>query len=321
MMLIYSENDGIAFELLSQARRFQAERGGAVVAALLDGNDPIRASHYFAYGAEKVYVASHPALLDLRPEPVVAALAQIVATAGADTVFVDSTRRGKERAGRLAQKLGAACVTDATGVRWIDGGWQVDRAGLGGNTVVTERISTPRAVIAVMPRTFEPGAREELSGQVIEVPIRVEPPTVRVVERLPKSTEGANLEDAEVIVCAGRGVVKREDLALVQELAAALRGEMGCTRSLATDYHWLSEERVIGLSGKRVKPHLYLGVGVSGQIQHTVGVTGAKVIAAINTDKDSPIFQMTDYGIVGDLYEVVPKLTKRLKSQATPRTV
>jgi electron transfer flavoprotein alpha subunit len=135
---------------------------------------------------------------------------------------------------------------------------------------------------------------------------------VRVVERKPKGGEGINLEDAEVIVCAGRGVAKEEDLATIRELVAALHAELACTRSLATDFHWLSEERILGLSGKRVKPRLYLGIGVSGQIQHTVGVSGARVIAAINSDKDSLIFQMADYGIVGDLYEVVPKLVKRL---------
>ncbi len=313
MILVYSENDNSAFELLSQARRFQSERGGEVVAALLDGNAAPRAQSYFAYGAEKVYAASHPALQGVRPGPVASALAQLVEAAKADTVFVDSARRGKELAGRLAQKLGAGCVTDAIGVRWVDGAWQVDRAGLGGNTVVTERITAPRAVIAVMPKTFELGERMERSGQVVEVPVEVELSPVRVVERQPKGGEGANLEDAEVIICVGRGVAKQEDLALVQELAAVLHGEIACTRSLATDYHWLSEDRMIGLSGKRVKPRLYLGLGVSGQIQHTVGVTGAKVIAAINTDKEAPIFQMADYGIVGDLYEVVPKLVKRLK--------
>lgn len=313
MILVYSESDNNAFELLSQARCFQSERGGEVVAALLDGNATPRAQSYFAYGAEKVYAASHPALQGLQPGPVAAALAQIVQAAGADTVFVDSARRGKELAGRLAQKLGAACVTDATGVRWIDSAWQVDRAGLGGNTVITERIIAPKAVIAVIPKTFELGERQARSDQVIEVPVAVEPSPIQVVEQLPKGGEGANLEDAEVIVCIGRGVAKQADLALAQELAAALRGEIACTRSLATDYHWFSEDRMIGLSGKRVKPKLYLGLGVSGQIQHTVGVAGAKVIAAINTDKEAPIFQMADYGIVGDLYEVVPKLVKRLK--------
>lgn len=313
MILVYSESETNAFELISQAQRF---RRGEVVAALLDGNDPARAQSYFAYGAAKVYTASHPALQDRRPGPVASALAQLVEAAKADTVFIDSARRGKELAGRLAQKLGAACVTDATDVRWIDGAWQVDRAGLGGNTVVTERITAPRAVIAVMPKTFELGEREERSGQIIAVPVRVDPSPVQVVERKPKGGEGANLEDAAVIVCVGRGVAKQEDLALAQELAQTLHAEIACTRSLATDYHWLSEERMIGLSGKRVKPHLYLGLGVSGQIQHTVGITGAKVIAAINTDKEAPIFQMADYGIVGDLYEVVPKLVKRLKSQA-----
>ncbi len=313
MILVYSESDTTAFELISQARRFGAESGGEVAAAALGGDVQARAMGYFAHGAAKVYTAGHPVLEALRPEPVAAALAQIAEAAGAETVFVDSTRRGKELAGRLAQKLGAACVTDATAVRRAGAGWETERAGLGGNTVVTERIEAPRSVIAVMPKTFEPAPREERAGPMVEVPIRIEPSPVRVVERKAKGGEGVNLEDAEVIVCAGRGLAKEEDLAQVRTLAEALRGEIACTRSLATDYHWLSEERIIGLSGKRVKPRLYLGLGVSGQIQHTVGVSGARVLAAINTDKDAPIFQMADYGIVGDLYELLPQLVKRLK--------
>ena len=99
---------------------------------------------------------------------------------------------------------------------------------------------------------------------------------------------------------------------MIEELARVLQAEIGCTRTLAYDYHWLPEEKLVGLSGKKCKPRLYLGIGLSGQIQHTVGVSGAKTIVAINTDKNAPIFQMADYGIVGDLYQVVPRLIAHL---------
>jgi electron transfer flavoprotein alpha subunit len=114
-------------------------------------------------------------------------------------------------------------------------------------------------------------------------------------------------------VGVGRGFNAREDLALGDELAGALGGVVGCTKSLA-DFEWLGEDRIIGLSGAKTAPDLYVAVGVSGQIQHTVGVAGAKLIAAVNKDKEAPIFAMADYGLIGDLYEVVPALVERLKN-------
>jgi electron transfer flavoprotein alpha subunit len=114
-------------------------------------------------------------------------------------------------------------------------------------------------------------------------------------------------------VGVGRGVAKKEDLTLGEGLAEALGAELGCTRGIG-DYGWLSEERVIGLSGAKTKPDLYVAVGVSGQIQHTVGISSAKLIVAINKDKNAPIFRLADYGIIGDLYQVVPALIERLKT-------
>ena len=111
----------------------------------------------------------------------------------------------------------------------------------------------------------------------------------------------------------GRGFGKREDLGVVDGLAAALAAEVGCTKSIA-DFEWLPESRIIGLSGAKTKPDFYLALGISGQIQHTVGISQSKLIAAVNTDKDAPIFQLADYGIVGDLYQVIPALVEKLKS-------
>ncbi len=136
---------------------------------------------------------------------------------------------------------------------------------------------------------------------------------MKVVDRRAKEGDHVNLDAAPLIVGVGRGFNAREDLALGDQLAAALGAVVGCTKSLA-DFEWLGEDRIIGLSGAKTAPDLYLGVGVSGQIQHTVGVAGAKLIAAVNKDKEAPIFAMADYGLVGDLYEVVPALVERLKA-------
>jgi electron transfer flavoprotein alpha subunit len=137
---------------------------------------------------------------------------------------------------------------------------------------------------------------------------------VQPVERKKKLGESVNIESAETLVCVGKGLSNKDDLEMVNELCTALRGELGCTRALSSDYHWISEDRMIGISGKRCKPKLHVSIGVSGQIQHTVGILGSKLIVAINKDKEAPIFRIADYGIVGDLYQVVPKLVQRIKA-------
>jgi electron transfer flavoprotein alpha subunit len=227
-------------------------------------------------------------------------------------VLVGSTRRGKETAPRLAQRLGAGCVTDVNGLTAEDGDLVAARYAFGGATVARERVTTPVKVFAVMPKTFSAEGASAGAGTVQTPSLNVSS-KVKVVDRRAKEGDHVNLDAAPLIVGVGRGFNAREDLALGDQLAAALGAVVGCTKSLA-DFEWLDEDRIIGLSGAKTAPDLYLGVGVSGQIQHTVGVAGAKLIAAVNKDKEAPIFAMADYGLVGDLYEVVPALIERLKS-------
>jgi electron transfer flavoprotein alpha subunit len=204
-------------------------------------------------------------------------------------------------------------VTDAIALRLEGGEVLVDRYALGGNTVATERIRTSKKVFSVMPGTFEAGPGGSEVGQPVRITVQRRTPAVRVLQTRAKGAEVANLEAAERLVGVGKGLARKEDLGLVYELADALRAEVGCTRSLAADYQWLSEERLIGLSGKKCKPRLYVALGISGQIQHTVGIAGAKTIVAVNKDKEAPIFRIADYGIVGDLYQVVPRLIARVR--------
>jgi len=178
--------------------------------------------------------------------------------------------------------------------------------------VASEVVETETQVIALMPRTFE-ALPQPVAGEVVPLALDLPAPRVRVVERRAKPPATANIEAAERLVAVGKGLAKQEDLAIVEALAATLGAEVGCTRALASDYHWLGEERTIGISGKITKPKLMLSVGISGQIQHTVGILGAQVIVAINKDKAAPIFKLADYGSVGDLYRVVPLLTERLR--------
>jgi electron transfer flavoprotein alpha subunit len=158
-------------------------------------------------------------------------------------------------------------------------------------------------------------AKAGATGEVVEVPF-VEPAwKTTLVERKPKPPASVNLSVAKTVVCAGRGISKKEDLDMVFELATLLGGEVAATRPLTEGLDWLPRERYIGVSGATVKPDLYLSVGVSGQAQHTVGITESRVIVAVDKDKDAPIIPQSDYFIVGDLYEFVPAMIAALKAR------
>lgn len=313
-MLVFSERDELRWELLAGGKGLKEGLGLGLSAALLGADVDMegRASDCFSYGADRVYYVEHPALKDLHVEPYAAALCRIAEQSGATILLLGSTKRGKELAARVAQKLGAGCVTDAIDLKVEDGRLLAARYSLGGNTVSTQLIKTEVQVVAVMPKTFE-AQKEAREGELIRVDLPLEESQVKLVKRQGKGEEEVNIEEAETLICVGRGLVEEEDLGMIRQLAAALGGEIGCTRSLSADYHWLEESRMVGISGKRCKPRLCISIGISGQIQHTMGIMSSKIIVAINKDPQAPIFKVADYGIVGDLYQVVPKLIERLK--------
>ena len=311
-LLVYCEKVETARELLCQGRQFAAALGLGVSAAALGPGAGSAAGELAAAGADRVFVSEDAVFEGWPADAVAAGLAQIAAEAGATVVLVGSTRRGKETAPRLAQKLGAGCVTDVNSLVVERGELVAGRYAFGGATVARERVTTAVKVFAVMPKTFSDEGASAGAGALVRPELSVAT-GVKLVDRRAKEGDHVNLDAAPLIVGVGRGFNAREDLALGDDLAASLGAVVGCTKSLA-DFGWLGEDRIIGLSGAKTAPDLYLSVGVSGQIQHTVGVSAAKLIAAVNKDKEAPIFALADYGIVGDLYEVLPALTERLKN-------
>jgi electron transfer flavoprotein alpha subunit len=211
----------------------------------------------------------------------------------------------------LAQKLAAGCATDAIALSVQDGRLVAERRALGGNTVAASVVTSPKQVVSAMPKLFDAKASGG-SGETVEVELTLGASGTRSVEFRPKEAGGVNVEEAEVLVCAGRALNEQGDLDMVQALADKLGGVVGCTRAISHEYHWLSEDQMVGLSGKVASPQLYFSVGISGQIQHTVGILDSKLIVAVNKDKNAPIFKIADYGIVGDLYQVLPRLLEQL---------
>jgi electron transfer flavoprotein alpha subunit len=312
-ILVSSEHDNGIFELLTKGREL-AKQLGLSISALAFGNvDDKKAHQYFEYGAHEITAIPNIDPSSLDAETYAHALFEVTKDNGPDILLITSSKLGKETAGRIAQKLQAGCATDAINLSTKDSALVIERYSLGGNTVSTEIIKTKKKVVSIMPRTFEANPAP-VTGKVTAIDIKPPPQRVQVVERRKKTGEAVSIESAENLVCVGQGIGKKEDLAMINELCTALKAELGCTRALSSDFHWLSEDRMVGISGKRCKPKLHVSIGISGQIQHTVGIMKSKLIVAINKDKEAPILKIADYGIVGDLYQTVPKLTETIKS-------
>ncbi|MGD2252985.1 MAG: electron transfer flavoprotein subunit alpha/FixB family protein [Anaerolineales bacterium] len=311
-VLVYSDRDELAFDLLGWAVGQQAALG-SVQAAVLGPEAEDRAKAYLGYGPERVYVSADAALANLPDDVLAAALAQIVEQANASLVLVGATRRGRALAPRLAQKIGAGCVSDVVDLEMAEGRLIAGRYALGGNTLSREVVKSERQVVCVMPGTVDSAASSDGGGEVIALSLSLTPSKAAVVDRTEKPPATVNIADSDRVVCVGRGLENQEDLALVENLADALGGEVACTRPLSSEFGWIAEERMIGISGEKCSPQVLISLGISGQVQHTVGIVGAKAIVAVNTDANAPIFKMADYGIVGDLLEVAPALTEALK--------
>ena len=308
---VWAETREHTRELIGAAKQIAAWLGGGITALAAARED---AEAYLACGAGEVLLL--PALPpEESGDALVPLLAEEVCRSGPDVFLVGATARGKEMAARLAARLNTGLCSECIALSYDEGSRELrmDRLVFGGAGVQTV-VCTGRPQMATVPaRVFEPAAAAEGNQGVIRELPPPPPGAVKVRERRPREKSGSNISEARVIVCAGRGLDKEEDLAMVRELASLLGGEVACTRPLAEELHWMAEETYIGLSGQQVKPQLYIGIGVSGQIQHTVGIRGARVICAVNRDEKAPIFQMADYGIVGDLYAAVPRLIEELK--------
>ncbi len=309
-ILVFAENRDGTLELLSAGRHI-SEKLGTKVAAF--AADPALAQEYIRYGADEVLVLP-PLASDQPMEAYVPVLHEAAKEMDPDVFLIGATLRGKEIAARLAIRLNVGLCSGCTSFEADGSNLKMDRILYGGAAIQTVVCTARPQMATVPPRSFEPAAPEDgRQGEIRE--LKTAPQSaVKILSRTAKERESVDITEAKVIVCVGRGVQKAEDISLARELAAAAGGEVGCSRPIAEEMHWLPEEVYLGISGKKVKPDLYIGVGVSGQIQHITGIRDSKVIFAINKDENAPIFEAADYGIVGDLYKVVPMLIEELKA-------
>ncbi len=291
--------------------------GGEPVAAVVVGSSAKAATPEFGrVGVARVFLAEDPAW---ESAPVAAAVSAVVAAAekaGVGTIILAGTTWGRDLTGRVAARWNAAAATGVTQVSRAGASLMVRRPVFGGKATETRRLDGPRCVIALRPHAFSAATEASLPVSVetlapLSVPAPLLQPRRTSIEAIGGGT-GPGLTDASIVVSGGRGVRAPENFKLIEDLAASLGAAVGASRAV-TDAGWRPSSLQVGQTGKAVSPQLYIAVGISGAIQHIVGMVSSRVIVAINSDPSAPIFKVADYGIVGDLFQIVPALTAEVR--------
>jgi len=299
-----------ALELLTRARDL-----GDVDAIVLGPGARAAAPALGAHGAGRVLVSEDAAFVEYLAEPATDCLASLVPEASPDLILFAFSPDSREVAGRLAARLGTGLISNAADVTARDGGFTASVPYFGGAKVAAYRANARPAIVLVRPKSFE---ASECGGEaeVVEVDAAVGEGSRRahIVETRTEAGDKVKLEDARVVVSGGRGLGGPENFHYVEELADALGGAAGASRAVV-DAGWVPYAMQVGQTGKTVRPGVYIAAGISGAMQHTVGMKGSKVIVAINKDPDAPILKMADLGVVGDALKILPKLTEAVKAR------
>ncbi len=309
----------VSWELLGAGAELVKKLGVELCSVVIGDKVEKLCEESIAYGASKVYVVDSPVFHYYRTEAYYKAICYLVDKYKPEIILIGATGLGRDLAGAVATKLSTGLTADCTGLAIDDRGFLLQtRPAFGGNimaTILTEQtrpqMSTVRPHVMTMP-SYDKSRKGEIVREA--VPLKEEEIAVKVLEVVEdaKGAECVDLEGAEVIVSGGRGMKAKENFALLQQLADELGGVVGCSRAVV-EAKWMPVERQVGQTGKTVRPKIYIACGISGAIQHLVGMQTSDVIIAINQDKQAPIFEVATYGIVGDVFQVVPALIKRIR--------
>jgi electron transfer flavoprotein alpha subunit len=316
-ILVFVEQRGneiraASLQAVSEAVR-QASGAGWPVAAVIAGQGiSDAAASLGAYGAQTVYAADDPSLELYSAEGYVTAVVKAVEQAEADAVFFAGTAMGRDLAPRVAARLGVSALADAVGIELDGERFVVRRPVYSGKAYATaDAAGKSPQVISLRPNVFaieETGGSAELvSLEGLELDIRA-----RVTDLVDTSGGDIDVAEADIIVSGGRGIKGPENFGLIRELAGTLGAAVGASRAVV-DAGWIEHKHQVGQTGKVVSPSLYVACGISGAIQHLAGMSSSKVIVAINKDPDAPIFKVADYGVVGDLFDVIPPMVEAIK--------
>ncbi len=297
-----------AFEAVYFGKKTAEKLGGQCIAIVLGSAD--NPAQLGKYGADKVVHINDTALNHFDSQVYCSVIAQAAQNLGCKTVILGHSSDGKSLTGRLAVKLNAACVSGVNAVPEANGAVTVTKSVYSGKATVHYTLNAENKIISIMGNSLSPqviGTDCEVESISITVPAS----KIKVIN-VDKVVGQIPLPEAEKVVSGGRGLKGPENWGLVEELAAVLGATTACSRPVA-DAHWRPHHEHVGQTGIAIRPNLYIAIGISGAIQHLAGVNNSKVIVVINKDPEAPFFKGADYGVCGDLFEVVPKLTEALK--------
>ena len=307
----------VALEAVTAARTLADLSGGGSVHAVLAGAAGIsaKAEALAEHGADSVLVLEHAGFAQYNPEALAATLAQRLGSGTYGYAVFSATAQGRDLSPRVAAKCGVGLAPDLTGFTVEGGTVMGQHFNMNGKTIATLALSGSPAILSVRPSAFQPAvAARPLATEAITSAADPSASRVKVVELKQGNTGAIDLGDAPVVVAGGRGLKAAENFKLCDDLAEAFgNAAVGATRAV-TDEGWRPHSVQIGQTGRNVSPNLYIAVGISGAIQHLAGMRTSKTIVAINKDKDAPIVKVADYGVVGDVFEVLPALTAAVKA-------
>lgn len=304
-----------SLEALSEGKRRADELNTEVVAALVGHNLEPLADKVIPYGASKVYLLENSLFAHYSPQAFAQALSSLVEEIQPEIIFFSATAMGKDLAPRLAAKLGVSLASDCTQIAIKEGRLEVVRPIYAGKAFLTLRFKSTPQIASLRPNVFPVLEPSDNKGEVVRKDIIMAEDEIksRVAEVLRE--EGAELDvtEADIVVSGGRGLKGPENFDLIREIASLLpHSAVGASRS-AVDAGWIDHQHQVGQTGKTVSPNLYIAFGISGAIQHLAGMSSSKYIVAVNKDADAPIFKAADFGVVGDLFQVIPHLKEEIK--------
>jgi len=304
----------ITFEMLTKGREL-AEKTGTELTAIILGKDVKEHAKKLSRHAKKVLLVEDPKLENFNSDLYQKVLSQLIKEHKPLLTMSGHTSYGIELAPSLAVSLNIPLATDCIDIKFENGTLTVTRQMYGGKVNVEATLRKAGSyLVTVREAAFQAEEEEAMNGEIVEVPspIAEEAPRKRFVEYVLPPLGGVDITAADAIVAIGRGIKDESNIPLAEELAKALGGVLACSRPVV-DKGWLPTDRQVGASGKTVKPKLYIALGISGAFQHVLGMKNSDLIIAVNKDPNAPIFSFADYGIVDDLFKVVPALTKKLK--------
>ena len=314
-ILVYAELAGgkvasTSLEIVSKARDL-----GDVYAIALGTGAKAAAATLGKHGAKAVHFNEDKVFDDYIAEPATDAVAALVEKEKPDVILFGFTPDSREVAGRLAARLGVGLISNASDIAAKDGGFEARVPYFGGAKLATMKANAKPAIVLLRPKSFE-ASEAGGAAEVKELDVTVADGSKRahITERVAEASEKVKLEDARVVVSGGRGLGGPQNFPMLEDLANALGGAVGASRAVV-DAGWVPYSMQVGQTGKSVRPGVYIAVGISGAMQHTVGMKTSKVIIAINKDAEAPIMKMADLGVVGDALKIVPALTEAVKKK------